>query len=119
MKIRTVISSFALVSAMALSGGAAAQSMLGDVAIPEERMADFQEKCAAIASVQTESLASSVNTDQDSTDDTTTGAVAGTATSDSPDQANDDNIDGLLASMTPDQCRDAGLLDGPVPATSN
>ena len=117
MKIRTVISSFALVSAMALSGGAAAQSMLGDVAIPEERMADFQEKCAASASVQTESLASGQGLDQ--TDDTDTGTVAGANSSDSPDLANSDNIDGLLASMTPDQCRDAGLLGGPVPATSN
>lgn len=114
MKIRTVISSFALVSAMALSGGAAAQSMLGDVAIPEERIADFQEKCRAIASVQNESLAGGQNLDQ--TDDTTTGGVAST---DSPDYANDDNIDGLLASMTPELCKDAGLVDGPVPATSN
>jgi hypothetical protein len=114
MKIRTVISSFALVSAMALSGGAAAQSMVGDMAIPEERIVDFQEKCRAIASVQNESLAGGQNLDQ--TDDIATGAVS---SSDSPDYANEDNIDGLLASMTPDQCRDAGLLDGPVPATSN
>lgn len=116
MKIRTVISSFALVSAMALSGGAAAQSMVGDMAIPEERIVDFQEKCRAIASVQNESLASPVGTNE--TDDTATGTVGATST-DSPDYANEDNIDGLLASMTPELCKDAGLVDGPIPATSN
>lgn len=115
MKIRSIISSLALVSALAISGGASAQSMIGDVAIPQERMADFQEKCRAIASVQNESLAGAVN--QDQTDSTNTGSV--TSNTDSPDYANDDNIDGLLASMTPEQCKDAGLVDGPVPATSN
>ena len=40
-----------------------AQSMVGDVAIPGERIADFQEKCRAIASVQNESLTSPVSDD--------------------------------------------------------
>lgn len=117
MKIRTLVSSLALVSALALSGPSVAQSMVGDVAIPGERIADFQEKCRAIASVQNESLTSPVN--DDSAEDET-GSVTDSATdTDSPDYANEDNIDMLLASMTPEQCVEAGLVDAPAPATSN
>lgn len=113
MKIRTLVSSLALVSALALSGPSVAQSMVGDVAIPGERIADFQEKCRAIASVQNESLTSPVN---DEGAEEETGSVSDT---DSPDYANEDNIDMLLASMTPEQCVEAGLVDAPAPATSN
>jgi len=114
MKLHTVISSLALVSAMTFSGGALAQSMIGDVVIPEANMAAFQEKCAAIASAQTESLSSPVETDA-----TATGAVTGQpAQTDSSDPANEDNLDMLLASMTPEQCVEAGLVTGPVPTTT-
>lgn len=115
MTFRTVISSLALVSAMTLSGGAFAQAMIGDVTIPEANMADFQAKCAAIASAQTESLAAPVNDDETATGSTTTDPAQAT---DDPDPANKDNLDALLASLTPEQCKEAGLLDGPVPATS-
>lgn len=115
MKIRTLVSSLALVSALALSGPSVAQSMIGEFAIPGERMEDFQEKCRAIASVQTESLAGSVSNESDEDE---TGSVTDPGT-DSPDYANEDNIDQLLASMTPEQCVEAGLVDAPVPVTSN
>lgn len=114
MTFRTVISSLALVSAMTLSGGAFAQAMIGDVTIPEANMADFQAKCAAIASAQTESLAAPVE-DETATGSTTTDPAQAT---DDPDPANKDNLDALLASLTPEQCKEAGLLEGPVPATS-
>jgi hypothetical protein len=110
MKLRTMLSSIALVSALSLSGGAFAQAMLGEMAIPTENLGDFQEKCAAIASAATESLSEPVNSD--ATDDTATGTVDSANASDSPDQANDDNLDQLLASMTPEQCKEAGLLPG-------
>lgn len=113
MKLRSVISSLALVSAMTFSGSALAQAMIGEVQIPEANMADFQAKCAAIASAQTESLASPVETD-----DTATGSTEDPNATDSSDPANEDNLDALLASLTPEQCKEAGLLDGPVPATT-
>jgi len=116
MTFRTVISSLALVSAMTFSGAVMAQSMIGDVAIPEANMADFQAKCAAIASAQTESLSTPVETEADAT---ATGSVAADANaSDDGDLASEDNLDELLASMTPEQCVEAGLVTGPVPATT-
>jgi hypothetical protein len=118
MTFRTVISSLALVSAMTLSGGAFAQAMIGDVTIPEANMADFQAKCAAIASAQTESLSTPV--EDEAADETATGTVSTDAApaNDDTDPASEDNLDALLASLTPDQCKEAGLLDGPVPATT-
>lgn len=107
MKLRTMLSSIALVSALSLSGGAFAQAMLGEMAIPTENLGDFQEKCAAIASAATESLAEPVNSDA-----TATGTVDSSNDSDSPDYANKDNLDQLLSSMTPEQCKEAGLLPG-------
>jgi hypothetical protein len=112
MTFRTVISSLALVSAMTLSGGAFAQAMIGDVTIPEANMPAFQEKCAAIASAQTESLSTPVE------DETATGSTEATPANDDGDPASEDNLDALLASLTPDQCKEAGLLSGAVPATT-
>lgn len=117
MKLRTVISSLALVSAMTFSGAVMAQAMIGDVAIPEANMADFQAKCAAIASAQTESLSTPVENEADAT---ATGSVAAdaSAASDDGDLASKDNLDELLASLTPEQCVEAGLVTGPVPTTT-
>jgi hypothetical protein len=119
MKFRTVISSLALVSAMTFSGAVMAQVMIGGVAIPDANMASFQEKCAAIASAQTESLSTPVEDEAAAPDATATGSVAaGTPDSDDGDLASEDNLDQLLASLTPEQCKEAGLIDGPVPATT-
>jgi hypothetical protein len=116
MTFRTVISSLALVSAMTFSGSVFAQAMIGDVTIPEESMADFQAKCAAIASAATETLAEPSNADDD-TDATQTGSVVAPE-NDDPDPANEDNLDALLASLTPEQCKEAGLLSGPASVQS-
>ena len=118
MKFRTVISSLALVSAMTFSGAVMAQSMIGGVTIPEANMADFQAKCAAIASAKTESLSTPVEDEAAAADATATGSVAATPESDDGDLASEDNLDQLLASLTPEQCKEAGLLEGPVPATT-
>lgn len=120
MKLRTVISSLALVSAMSFSGAVLAQATIGGVAIPEANMADFQEKCAAINSAKTESLSTPVENEAAAADATATGSVAGAATaeSDDGDLASEDNLDALLASLTPEQCIEAGLTTGPVPATT-
>jgi hypothetical protein len=115
MKLQTVISSVALVAAMTFSGGVFAQSMIGGVAIPEENLADFNAKCAAIASAATESLASSED------DLTETGSVVsgeGNQFVTDPDLANKDNLDQLLASLTPEQCKEAGLLPGSPAVTT-
>ena len=117
MKFRTVISSLALVSAMTFSGAVMAQSMIGGVAIPEANMADFQAKCAAIASAKTESLSTPVEDEAAAADATATGSVEANPTDDG-DLASEDNLDQLLASLTPEQCKEAGLLEGPVPATT-
>ena len=121
MTFRTVISSLALVSAMTFSGAVMAQSMIGDVAIPEANMADFQAKCAAINSAKTESLSTPVEDEAAKADATATGSVAASGTaadSDDGDLASEDNLDALLASLTPEQCVEAGLTTGPVPATT-
>lgn len=113
MKLHTVVSTLAVVAAMTFSGSALAQSMVGDVMIPADRLSDFEAKCAAIASAQTESLAAPVE------DETVTGSVTESPeASDSPDLANEDNLDALLASITPAQCQEAGLVKGPVPTTT-
>jgi hypothetical protein len=113
MKLQTMISSLALVAAMTFSGGAFAQSMIGDVAIPDANLADFQARCSAIASAATESLASPED------DPTVTGSVAADGANADPDPANKDNLDQLLASLTPEQCKEAGLLPGgPTPTTT-
>lgn len=115
MKLHSVVSTLAVVAAMTLSGSALAQSMVGDVAIPEDRLGDFQAKCAAINSAATESLSEPANADDDEspTDPTATASTnpaTGSTANDSPDPANEDNLDALLASMTPEQCEAAGLL---------
>ncbi|RYE85675.1 MAG: hypothetical protein EOP19_08905, partial [Hyphomicrobiales bacterium] len=63
MKLRTVISSLALVSAMAFSGGAMAQSMIGGVEVPADQWPTFQEKCAALNAAATQTLAEPVEND--------------------------------------------------------
>ena len=118
MTFRTVISSLALVSAMTFSGAVMAQAMIGGVAIPEANMPSFEEKCAAIASAQTESLSTPVENEAAAADATATGSVATEDKSDDGDLASEDNLDQLLASLTPEQCQEAGLIKGTVPATT-
>ncbi|HEY9010284.1 MAG TPA: hypothetical protein VIN06_04655 [Devosia sp.] len=117
MKLHTVVSTLAVAAAMTFSGSAMAQSavvMVDGLEIPSERMPDFESKCAAIASAQTESLAAPVENETDATE---TGSTSSPDTDD-PDPANEDNLDALLASITVDQCKEAGLVKGPVPATT-
>jgi len=115
MNIRTAISSFALVSAMTLSGAALAQEVrIGNVVIPQANLYKFQEKCQAINYAKNETLAGPVD-DNDDDDDTATGS---TVNDDNPDPASNANLDTLLAGLTPEQCIAAGLVDPPVPATA-
>lgn len=113
MKLRAVISSLALASAMTLSGGAFAQSAntIGGMEIPAEQWTSFQEKCAAINSAATETLATPTDESDDATE---TGSVV-TNGEDDPlassgsDPAASDEVTKLLASLTPEQCKEAGL----------
>ena len=120
MTFRAVISSLALVSAMTLSSGAFAQAMVGEMEIPADQMAAFQEKCSAINAAATETLAAP-------NDESDNAAVEGTAVAngeDDPqgsgnsDPASAENMEALLASMTPEQCVEAGLSPGAAAATT-
>ena len=77
MKLQAIISSAALAAALTLSGGAFAQNtqfMIDDVVIPDENLADFQEKCRALLAAANQSLTAD---DEDTpVDPTTTGAIA-------------------------------------------
>jgi len=114
MKLRAVISSVALVSAMAISGGAFAQSAsnsIGGMEIPAEQWTSFQEKCAAINSAATQTLA---QPNDESDDATQTGSVVANGEDDpnassGSDLAASDEVTKLLASLTPEQCKEAGL----------
>lgn len=113
MKLRTMISSFALVSAMTLSGGAFAQSMIGGMEVPADQWPSFEQKCQALTVAATETLA----TPNDESDDAVaTGSVVANGEDDpekgSSDPASSENIDQLLASLTPEQCAEAGLGAG-------
>ena len=116
MKLQAIISSAALAAALTLSGGAFAQNtqfMIDDVVIPDENLADFQEKCRALLAAANQSLTAD---DEDTpVDPTTTGAIAESETTpqESADPAAQDNIDELLASLTPEKCKEAGLLQTP------
>jgi hypothetical protein len=108
MKIRAVISSLALVSAMTLAGAASAQTMVGDMQIPADQMASFEEKCALIAADANKSLTEPADQSKDAE---ATGAVVANGTDDpnATTQTDSDKIEALLASMTPEQCKEAGL----------
>ena len=114
MKLHAVISSLALVSAMTFSGAAMAQSapnMMGGIEIPAEQWTSFQEKCAAINSAATQTLA---QPNDESDDAVATGSVVANGEDDpnassGSDPASQDEITKLLASLTPEQCKEAGL----------
>lgn len=105
MKIRAVLSSIALASALTLSGGAFAQAAnsIGGVDIPADQWGSFQEKCAAINAAANQTLA----TPNEESDAVATGSV--TQDSSDADPASTDSVAQLLASLTPEQCKEAGL----------
>ena len=113
MKLRAVISSLALVSAMALSGGAFAQTVnaIGGVTIPADQLPAFQEKCTAVAAAANQTLA----TPNDESDDAVaTGSVVANGTEDpnassGSDPASVEEMNALLAGLTAEQCKEAGL----------
>src|SRR5690606_33474171 len=114
MKLRTVLSSLALASALTLSGGAFAQSMIGGMEVPADQWGAFQDKCAALTAANNESLASPLD---ESDDATVTGSVVANGEDDpmrssGSDPLSSENIDQLLAGLTPEQCNDAGLGSG-------
>ena len=112
MKLRTMISSLAVISAMTFSGGAFAQ-MIGGVQVPAEQWPSFEQKCQALTVAATETLATPNN---ESDDATATGSVVANGEDDpehsNSDPASSENIDQLLAGLTPEQCAEAGLGAG-------
>ncbi len=107
MKIRTMLSSLALASALTLSGGAFAQSMIGGVEVPADQWGSFQEKCATLNAAANASLAEPLD---ESDDATATGSVVANGDND-PERSSgaSDNLTALMASLTVDQCKEAGL----------
>lgn len=99
---------------MTFSGAAMAQSapnMMGGMEIPAEQWTSFQEKCAAINSAATQTLA---QPNDESDDAVATGSVVANGEDDpnassGSDPASQDEITKLLASLTPEQCKEAGL----------
>jgi hypothetical protein len=107
MKLRTMISSLALVSAMTLSGGAFAQSMIGGVEVPADQWGSFEQKCQLLNGAANATLAEPLD---ESDDATATGSVVANG-EDDPERSSDasDNITALMANLTVEQCKEAGL----------
>lgn len=110
MKLRTMLSSIALVSAMTLSGGAFAQSAIGGVEIPADQWGAFQEKCATLSAAANSTLAEPLD---ESDDATATGSVVANG-EDDPEGTTGDmgasaDYTALLAGLTVEQCKEAGL----------
>ena len=111
MKLRAVISSIALASAMTFSGGAFAQSMIGGVEIPAEQLQQFQEKCATLNSAGSVAAAPAdtlAQPNDESDDAVATGSVAANG-EDDPEGTDADPLVTALANLTIDQCKEAGL----------
>lgn len=102
MKLLTLISPLALAAALAFSGSAMAQTMVGGVEVSAEDMAMVQEKCAALAAAATQSAAGDQATDQASDDDG--------AQDDPVDPSAKSNVEGLLGTLTAEQCEEAKLM---------
>ena len=109
MKLRMMISSLALVSAISLSGGAFAQ-MIGGVQVPADQMGNLQEKCAALNAAANASLAEPLD---ESDDATVTGSVVANGDEDpeggNSDPASSKNFTALMASLSIEQCKEAGF----------
>jgi hypothetical protein len=111
MKLRAMISSVALVSAMTISGGAFAQSMIGGVEVPAEQMQQFQEKCATLNSTGSMAAAPAETLAQpnDESDDATqTGSVVANG-EDDPEATDGSELTAALEGLTVEQCKEAGL----------
>jgi hypothetical protein len=102
MKLQAIIISATFAAALSVSGAALAQSMMGGVEIPADRLEEFRASCEAL---RAESTASLTTDDADDAGDMTTGSTgADTNQADSPDPAAQDNWDETLAGLTIEQC---------------
>lgn len=116
MTLRSTISTLAVLSALTFSGAAFAQAAtsvtIDGTEYKDKDFTSLQEKCAAINSAATETLAEPV--DNDNADATSTGSTeqSNEPGGQSADPANADNLDALLASLTPEKCKAAGLSTG-------
>ncbi len=112
MKLRAIISSVALVTALSISGAAYAQNMFNGSAIPDDQVQKFKDACAGLQAQSTASLTQDNNSGASSTDQTTTGSVAaqgGEPTPTNPDPAAEQNWDTIIAGLTADDCKTAGF----------
>ena len=101
MKLQVILSSAALVAALAVSGPALAQLSLS---VPSEREQAVRDACTAL---QAQANASTIEQDSE-TDETTTGSTAG-GQSTSGDPASQDYWDVVIAGLSLDDCKAMGL----------
>jgi cytoskeletal protein RodZ len=115
MKLRAIISSVALVTALSISGAAYAQNMFNGSAIPDDQVQKFKDACAGLQAKDNASLTTDNNssaTSTESTDATTTGSVAtqaGEPSQGNSDPAAEQNWDTIIAGLTKDDCAAAGF----------
>jgi len=115
MRLRAIISSVALVTALSISGAAYAQNMFNGTAIPDDQVQKFKDACAALQAKESASLTQDNNSNAsaaNTTDQTTTGSVTtqgGEQTPTDPDPAAEQNWDTIIAGLTPDDCSAAGF----------
>jgi hypothetical protein len=108
MKLQAIVSSVALAAALTFSGAAVAQQYTITVPVPEDRVQDFTDACAALMAKNNTSL--TVDDDQGAVDETTTGSTGkDTQQADSPDPAAQDNWDELIAGLTMEDCKTGGF----------
>jgi hypothetical protein len=104
MKLQVILSSAALVAAMALSGPALAQLSLS---VPSEREQAVRDACTAL---QAQATASTIEQDDDDDANLETGSTSDqTGQSDSGDPASEDYWDVVIAGLTIDDCKAMGL----------
>lgn len=109
MKLLNFVAPAALLAAMAMSGGAMAQTMIGGQTISEGDLGAVQDYCANLAAEANESL----TTDDNGADDETTASdddVDAADGGDDGDEVSDATTEINLSSITIEDCRDAGLV---------
>jgi hypothetical protein len=101
MKLHAIVSSVALVAALTFSGSAFAQHMIDGVAVPDDQIAAFKDKCTAVQAASNTSLATSNQEDLSGEDEMSTGSVV-----QSDDPASKEYWTAAMASITLEECEE-------------
>jgi hypothetical protein len=116
MRIKALVSAIAITSALTLSGGAFAQTMINGVEVSEDDLPGLQERCDELnVAATTESLSGTDSSEGEMEDGMDTGESAGQADAtieDAPDVNEVENATSGIDLDTVDlqACIDAGLI---------